>query len=327
MNPLAKRRSLPSVAAAVLIALAPDVQTAAAQDFPSKPIRIVATEPGGGSDFVARVIAQGLTAALGQQVIVENRGGASGIIAAQLVARSPADGHTLYCPGNSFWTIPLLQKAPYDVLRDFTPITLADRSPNVLAVHPSLPVKTAGDLIRLAKARPGELAYAGGSTGSSNHLSGELFRQMAGVDLLRVPYKGSLPGLNDTVSGQVQIIFVTAVAGAPLVKAGRLKALGVTSLQPSTVFPGLPTVASSGLPGFEADVSHGLFAPAKLPPALLSRLHQEVTKLLTQPDVKERLLGIGVETVANTPEAFVDMLKSEVDKWGKVIRYANIRAE
>lgn len=325
MQPFRRRSSV--VLGAITTLIMGVAMSAAAQDYPVKPIRIVATEPGGGSDFVARVIAQGLTTALNQQVIVENRGGASGIIAAQMVARAPADGYTFYCPGNSFWTIPLLQKAPYDVLRDFTPITLADRSPNVLVVHPSLPVKSAADLIRLAKARPGELAFAAGSTGSSNHLSAELFRQMAGIDLLRVPYKGSLPGLNDTVAGQVQIIFVTAVSGAPLIKAGRLRALGITSLQPSAVLPGVPTVASTGLPGFEADVSHGLFAPAKLPPALLTRINAEVTKLLNQPDVKERLLGIGVETVGNTPEAFVDMLKAEVAKWSKVISYASIRAD
>ena len=325
MDFLRRRNSAALCGIAALLAGA--ASSALAQDYPTKPIRIVATEPGGGSDFVARVIAQGLTTALNQQVIVENRGGASGIIAAQLVARAPADGYTFYCPGNSFWTIPLLQKAPYDVLRDFTPITLADRSPNVLVVHPSLPVKSAAELIRLAKARPGELAFAAGSTGSSNHLSAELFRQMAGIDLLRVPYKGSLPGLNDTVAGQVQIIFVTAVSGAPLIKAGRLRALGITSLQPSAVLPGVPTVASTGLPGFEADVSHGLFAPAKLPPALATRINAEVTKLLNQPDVKDRLLGIGVETVGNSPEAFVDMLKAEVAKWSKVISYAGIRAD
>lgn len=297
------------------------------QAFPVKPIRVITTEAGGGSDFAARLVAQGLSASLGQQVIVDNRGG-NALIPGEAVAKSPPDGYTLLFHGNPLWFFPLLQdNVPLNALRDFSPISLVDLSPLVLVVNPSLPAQSVAELIALAKLKPGSLNYASGAAGSTPHLSAELLKSMAGIRLERIAYKGVGPALNDVISGQVQIMFATTAAGMPHVKSGRLRALGVTSAQPSALVPGLPTIAASGLPGYESVNTHGLFAPVNTPAAVIRRLNQETARYLNLPDTKERFLNAGVETVGSTPEAFIAAIKSDIALWGKIIKEAGIRME
>jgi tripartite-type tricarboxylate transporter receptor subunit TctC len=299
---------------------------ACGQDYPNRVVRIVAPDAGGGADFAARLIAQGLSTRLGQQVIVENRGG--GLLAGEAVSRAPPDGHTLLFHGSSLWHLPLLRgNLPWDPVRDFAPVTLAVSYPNVIVVHPSLPVKSVRELITLARARPGDLDYSSGVTGSSGHLAAELFSSMARVKLVRISYRGVGPGLVAVMSGEVQLSIPNAAAAVPHMKSGRLRALAVTSAQPSAVVPGLPTVAASGLPGYEAVSMAGLFAPAKTPAAIIARLNGEVVAVLGRPEVKERFLTVGVETVGNSPEQFATLIKFEMAKMGKVIREARIRAE
>ncbi len=308
-----------------MMILGADVLTG--QDYPSKPVRIVASEAGGAGDFAARLIAQGLTYSLGQQVIIENRGG-SGVIPAEVVAKSAPDGYTLLFFASSLWLLPFIQdNVPYDPVRDFSPITLAIRSPNLIVVHPSLPVKSVKELIALAKAKPGELNYASGLTGSSSHLAAELFSSMAGVNIVRIPYKGIGPALTALIGGQVQLSFANASAVTPHIKSGKLRALAVTSPQPSVLFPGLPTVAASGLPGYESASIFGMFAPAKTPATLINRLNQETVRVLNRADMKERFFNVGVETVGSSPEDFAATMKSEMTRMGKVIKHAGIRAE
>ena len=295
------------------------------QDFPNKPVRIVTAAPGGVSDLGARLIAQGLTASLGEPVIVDNRGG--GAIAAPLVAKAAPDGYTLLYHGSNIWLLPLMQSVSYDPVKDLSPITQAGGSPNILAVHPSLPVKSVKELISLAKARPGELNYAGGTTGSTIHIASELFKAMAGVNIVRIPYKGTAQALNDVISGHVQVMFPNAGSGSPHVKSGRLRALAVTSAQPSTLLPGLPTVAASGVPGYEAVAMTAMFAPAKTPAPVINRLNQEIVRVLNQTDVKQRFLDSGVEVVGSSPEEFAAAMKSDMSRVGKVIRDAGIRAD
>lgn len=297
-----------------------------AQTFPSKPIRMIAPAAGGGADLVARLVAQGLSVSLGQQVIVDNRGGASGIIAVQILTRAAPDGYTLLFWDTSIFTLPLMKTVPYDPIKDFAPITLADSSPNVLVVHPSVPVKSVKELIALAKAKPGQLNYGSGSSGASPHLAAELFNSMAGVNIVRIAYKGTGPAFNDLLGGQLQLMFTTG-GWSQHAKAGRLVALAVTSAKPSALAPGLPTIAASGVPGYEAGTIHGLYAPAGTPPPIINRLYEETARVLNQADMKEKLLNSGFESVGATPQQFVAKLKAEVVKWGKVIKDANIRAE
>lgn len=301
---------------------------AGAQSYPVKPIRLLAPEAGGGVDFVARVLAQELSAGLGQQVVVENRGGAGGVLAGEALAKSPPDGYTLLFYGPAMWLLPFLRRnVPYDAVRDFTPISAAVATPNVLVVHPSLPVDSTKALIALARARPGQLNDAGGNTGSSAHLSIELFKTMAKIEVVRIPFKGVGPALTALIAGHVQIMMPTAGAAAPHVKNGRLRALAVTSAKPSELTPGLPTVSASGLPGYESVGIFGVFAPPRTPDALVARIHQEIAKGLAKPDARERLYTAGVEVVASTPAEFAGILKTEVAKWGKLIRDAGIREE
>ncbi len=297
-----------------------------AQTFPTKPVRIVTAETGGGNDFTARLVAQGISGSLGQQVIVENRGGAGGAIAAEYVAKSPADGYTLILYGSNFYTLPLLKAVSYDVVRDFAPITAVGSTPNILVVHPSLPVTSVKDLIALARAKPGELNYASGGAGGSNHLGGELFKALAGLKIVLIPYTGAAPALNAVVGGQVPMMFSTASAAEPHVRSKRLRALGVTSAQPSLLAPGMPTVAAS-LPGYEAVSIYVLLAPVKVPAAIISRLNQEVVRLLGTAEVKDKFLTAGVEVIANSPQQLAETLKSEMSRLGKVIKDAGIRIE
>ncbi len=298
-----------------------------AQNFPSKPVRVVTAESGGAADLITRLVAQGIGGSLGQPVIVDNRGG-SAVIPVEMVAKSAPDGHTVLLYSGGLWTLPMLRPSiSWDAIRDFAPVTLVARSPNVLVVHPSLPVSSVRDLIALAKARPGQLNYAEGTTGAMPHLAAELLKAMAGVDIVRVPYKGTALALNDLIGGQVQLMFATAGGVAAQVKSGRLKALAVTSAEPSTLLPGLTTVAASGLPGYEAGTIFGVFAPAGTAGPVVTRLNQEIVQVLNRGEVKEKLFSIGVEAVGSAPAQLVSAIKTEVSKWGKVIRDAGIRAE
>lgn len=296
--------------------------------YPTKPIRIVTAAAGGASDFAARIIAEGLTKSFGQQVIVENRGGGSGIIAAQTVTKSPADGYTLLLFTSPIWLLPFLKdNVPYDPVRDFAPLSQIDRSPSVLAVHPSLPVKSVRELIILAKARPGELNYSRASAGGPSHLAAELFKVMAGVNIVPVPYKGGGPAALALLAGEVELSFTSAGAAAAYIKAKRLRALAVTTAEPSPLFPGLPTIAASGLPGFESVLMNGMFAPAGTPAPIINRLNQEVVQVLRSAEVKQRFFNTGMETVGTSPEEFKSILKSEMAKWGKLIKAAKIRGD
>ena len=296
-----------------------------AQNYPSKLVRLVTNEVGGGNDFMARLIASGLTTNLWQQFIVDNR--PSGPIPGSLVAKAAPDGYVLLVGGGTFWIAPLLQdNLPYNVVRDFMPIASLASSPNILVVHPSLPVKTVGQLIALAKARPGELNYGSPATGAAQHLAAELFKAMAGINIVRITYRGNGPALNALIAGQLQLAFAVASA-KPLIESGRARALAITSARPSALFPSLPTMAQAGLPGYEATAMQGLFAPAQTPTAIIARLHREAVLVLNQADVKQRLFNLGMETVADSPDEFAAMIKSEVARMGKVIRDAGIQSD
>lgn len=303
-------------------------QSAFGQSYPTKPIRIVTAEAGGSSDFTSRLLAQWLTPTLGQQVIVDNRGASGGVIAAQMVARSQPDGYNLLFYGSNIWLMPFLRdNLPYDPLRDFSPISLTNMSPNVLVVHPAVAAQSVKELIALAKAKPGGLNYASGGTGSSNHLAAEMFKSMASVNIVRVAFKGAGPAIADLLSGQLQMAFFTPPSVAPHIKSGRLRALAVTSAQPTVIFPDLPTVAASGLPGYELVSMFGLFAPAKTPAALIKKLNQEVVRGVRRAEFRERLFVGGSEAVGSTPDAFLAAVQGEMTRLAKVIKEAGIRGE
>jgi tripartite-type tricarboxylate transporter receptor subunit TctC len=300
---------------------------AAAQSYPAKPIRMVTVEAGGSTDFVARLIAQGLGEITGRAVVIDNRGGASGLIAKETVARANPDGYTLLTDSSALWLLPLMRRVPYDVFRDFAPITLADRSPGVLVVHPSLAAVSVRELIALAKTKPAALNYSSGLPGSSNHLAAELFKAMAGVDIARVNYKGAGPALTALIAGETQLMFATSGSVAPQLKSGRLRALAVTGAQRSALVPELPTVAEAGLPGYRSESAHAVFAPARTPAPLLALLQREVVRTLARAEVKERLLQAGIEVVASTPDELTAAMRVEIEQLGRVIRAAGIRVE
>ena len=293
------------------------------QEFPTKPIRIVAGSPGGGGDLASRLIAQGISGPLGQQVIVDNRGNATG----EIVSKALPDGYTLLVDSGGFWISPFIQKMSYDVVRDFSPLAMLTTSPNILVVHPSVAANSVKELIALAKAKPGTLNYGSAGQGSSPHLATELFRSMTGVNLVHVPYKGAGPAVIDLIGGQIQMMIGSAPSVTPNIKAGKLRPLAVTSAQPSALAPGLPTVAASGLPGYEAATLMGMFAPAKTPASVISRLNREIVRALNQPDIKEKLFNGGSEVVGSSVEEFAVKLKSEMAKWGKLVKDAGIKVD
>ena len=299
---------------------------ASGQGVPGKAVRFITAEPGGGNDFAARLIAQGLTSQIGQPAIVENRGGANGIIAGETVAKSQPDGYTLLLYSSITWILPFMQSVPYDPVRDFAPITLAAIAPNILVIHPSLPAKTVRELITLAKAKPGQLSYGTGGSGSTGHLSAELFRIMANIDMVRIPYKGTAPGLTALIGGDIQLMFPAAGAVASYVKSGKLRALGITSAKPSALAPGVPTIAAAGLQGFDSVSTYGIFAPSKTPATMVTKLNQEIVRVLNFPEVKEQFFKAGMETVGNTSDEFAAAIKSEMTTMGKVIKDAGIRS-
>ena len=295
--------------------------TVYAQPYPAKPVRIVTVAPGSANDIVARLIAQEVRSALGQAVVVDNRG----TIAAEIVARAPADGYTLLLYGSAVWLSPFIRSStPYDPIRDFAPITLVASSPNVVVVHPSLPVKSARELIALARARPGDLNYAAGSLGAAPHLAAELFKSMARLNIVRVAYKGTGGSLIGIISGEVELMFPTAGSVTPHIKAGKLRALAVTSAQPTPLAPGLPLLAEA-LPGYESVSLNGMLAPARTPEAVIRQWNAEVAKVMTRTDVREKLLAAGSDARSTTAEEFAAIIQADMAKWGKLIREAGIR--
>ena len=294
-----------------------------AQNYPSKTIRMIVPFPAGGAtDIVARLVAQKLGETFGQQVIVYNRGGAAGTIGSDLAAKAPADGYTLLVGTSSTHAIAqsLYAKLPYDSVKDFAPVVGLATSTIVLSMHPSVPAKTVRELITLAKARPNALSFASSGSGGVSHLVGEMFKAQAGVEMLHVPYKGDAPALADLVGGQVSLEFGTALSFIPYIQSGRLRALAVTSLQRSAVMPEVPTVAESGLKGFEALQWYGVFAPAGTRGEVVARLNGEIAKILRNNEMRERLTKLASEVLANTPEEFAAFQKAEISKWAKVVK-------
>jgi tripartite-type tricarboxylate transporter receptor subunit TctC len=292
---------------------------ACGQTYPTKPIRIVTAPAGGGNDFPARLLARALAAPLGQQLIVDNR---PTILLGEIVSKSPPDGHTLLVSGGGHWIAPLFEKVSYDPIRDFAPITMIDRAPSVLVVHPSMPVKTVRQLVALAKAKPGQLNFSVGGPGTSNHVAALIFNHAAGVNVVRIPYKGSAPALAAVVTGEVHAMFGSAGPAAAQVHAGRLRALAVGSAQPSPLVPGVPTLDASGLPGFISEALHALFAPAGTPQAIVSRLNQEAGRYLRSPEAKEVFLKAGIEVAPGTPEELTATMRSEIARIEKVLKAA-----
>ena len=309
-------------------ALAFTAACAAAQGYPAKPVRfVVPYAPGGSTDTLARTIGVKLTDLLGQQVVVDNRPGASGNIGMDIVAHALPDGYTIVLGyiANLAIDPSLYAKMPYDPVRDFTPITELASSPNVLVAHPSVPVTSFKDL--LVKAKQGQFNFASAGVGSVGHLTGELLNQMAGIRMVHVPYKGSGQAVTDLLGGHVQLMFSGFSSTLPHIKAGRLRALAVTGAQRSPAAPDVPTIAESGFPGFEATAWYGVLAPAKTPKPVVSRLHNDIVKVLQEPDVKNRLTGLGFEIVGSTPEQFSAYIKSEIKKWAKAVKASGAKPD
>lgn len=321
-------RTILSVLAAVGTAML--ASGASAQGYPSKPVRIVVPfAPGGNVDLVARAIAPGLSAGLGQQVIVDNRPGASALVGTQLVAKSAPDGYTLLAMANTFAVVPSIMSNPgYDPLKDFAGVSQTCLVPQVLVVNTALPVKSVKALIALAKSRPGELSYASAGTGGTGHMAAELFSRQAGIRMLHVPYKGNAQAIVDVISGQVTMMFDQVSTSASHVRAGKLRGLAVTSLKRSPLFPELPTIDESGMQGFEDITFNGLVAPAGTPREILVRLNAEVAKAVAAPELRRRFLDLGVELTASaSPEAFMAYIQAEFVKKAKLAREAGIRIE
>jgi len=313
-----------------LILLAAVVVPALAQQpYPSRPVRIISPfPPGGGNDAICRIVSPRLGENLKQQVIVENRGGANGIVGTEVAARSAPDGYTIVLiPSGHAVNASLYKKLPFDSIRDFTPITLVGSSPLVLAVHPSLPVKSVKELIALAKARPGELSYVSAGIGASGHLGGALFETLTHTKMMHIPYKGMALAIVDLMSGQVTMTFGTSLSVVPHVRAGRLRALATTGAKRSPALPDLPTVAEAGVPGYEASLWYGFAGPARMPPEILNRLHSVIVAVLQLPDVRERLASQGVDPQHNTPEEFAKLLVADLERWAKVVQRAGVQAE
>ncbi len=301
----------------------------AADTYPSRPIRmIVAYPPGGGTDQVGRVLADQLTMTLGQNVVVDNRGGATGNIGTELAARAVPDGYTLLM-GNvapNAVNVSLFKKLGFDPVKDFAPVSLVAVTPNILVAHPSMPVKTIKELIAYAKAKPGTLNFPSAGVGSSSHLAGEMLKSLAGISMVHIPFKGGGPALVAVIAGEVQIMFATMPAAMPHVKSGKVKPVAVTTAKRSQAMPELPTIAESGVKGYEASTWYGLLAPARTPPVIVTRLHADTVKILAGP-TRQRLEAQGFEPEGGTPAEFAAYIKTEIVKWAKVIKEAGIPAE
>ena len=301
--------------------------TSSGQAYPAKPVRVVVPfAPGGGTDVIARHLATGMSESLKRQVIVDNRAGANGIVGTEIVARAPADGYTLLFVSSPHSVNPsMYAKLPYDTLRDFAPVSLVALSPYVLVTHPSLPVRNVKDLVALAKKRPDQILYGSGGSGSSAHLSAELFNQMAGVKLREVPFKGAGPALIGTISGEVALVFGNALTVKPHVESGRLRALGIASAKRSQSAPDLPTIAEAGVPGYRSEAVLRLLAPARTSRAIIDALNAEAHKVMRQPDTVEAMRRMAVEIDLSTPEEFGRLIESEMQRWSKVVRALNLK--
>jgi len=295
-----------------------------------KPIRFIAPNlPGGPTDILARLIGQKLTESTGQTVIIENRAGASGIIGTEAAAKSAPDGYTLVTGNNATFgaNVTLFKKLPYDPVKDFIPIVLVATQPNILVVHPSLPVKSVKELIGFAKARPGALNYAGTGMGAAANMSAELFKMLTGVKMVGVQYKSAAPALTELIAGQTQLMFATSLSVMGHIKSERLRPLGVTTAKRISAMPNLPTIAEAGVPGFEATTWHGVFVPAGTPAPVVAKLNTEINRMLQQPDMREKLAGMGAEVVGGTSKEFADHIQREIPKWAKVINATGAKAE
>lgn len=319
------KRPLKLIAGLVLAALC---AAAVAQTYPAKAVRIVVGyPPGGPTDLLARIVAQKLTESWGQQVLVDNRPGASGMIGAEITVRAAPDGYTLLMVPVTYAVTPsLYPKMTYDAAKDLAPVAQVAAAPFILVVHPTLPVKTVRDLITLARSRPGQLNYASASTGGMPHLAGELFNSMTGVKMVHIPYKGAAPATTDLLAGQVQLMFNNMLSAMPQVKNGRLRAIAVTSTKRSAAAPELPAIAET-VPGYEASGWYAALAPAATPRELIAKINNDMNRIMKMPDVTQRLAGDGVEAVGTTPEQFGTYLRAEIAKWGKVVKASGARAD
>ena len=314
-----------------LVAIASATPLAAvAQAYPAKPVRfIIPFPPGGATDILGRILGQKLGETLGQQFIVDNRGGASGNLGLELAAKAPPDGYTVTIgqAANLAINLSLMGKLPYDPVRDFTPITMIATSPNLLVVHPSLPVKSMKDLVALAKAKPGALNYASSGNGSPGHLAAELFKQIAGIQMTHIPYKGAGPALTDVVAGHAQLYFTAPISAQPFVKGGRLRMVAVTTAKRSPSLPDVPTVAESGYPGMDVASWWALLAPAGTPKDVIARLHTETVKILGTNDMRERLAAQGADAAPGSPEQLGAYIKSEIANWAKMVKTTGVKID
>ncbi|MGZ5150244.1 MAG: tripartite tricarboxylate transporter substrate binding protein [Burkholderiales bacterium] len=319
-------RSGARLAATLVFSLA---ATASAQSYPDHPVRVVVPFPAaGGTDILARLLLQRMSERLGANFVIDNRAGAGGTIGTEIVAKATPDGYTILVASSSHTINPsVYKKIGYDPARDFAPVTLIASGPGLLVVHPSVPAKNVKELIALAKSRPGQLIYASAGNGTPPHLAAELFKSMAGVDLVHIPYKGNVPAFVDLLSGAVSLSFPTITSGLPQVRSGKLRALGVTSKERSTVVPDVPTIAESGLPGYEATTWYGMLAPAKTRTLIITKLHDQMIEVLKLPDIREKLLAQGLEPVGNRPDQFAAIISMELVKWSKVVAAAGVKAE
>ena len=314
---------------AAMVSAPPTASAQTPDAWPSRPVRLILPfPPGGGTDILGRLIAERLTAGLGQPVVTENRGGAGGNVGAEAAARSAPDGYTIVLVAPSLAISPsLYSKLNYDPVRDFAPVSLVATVPNVMITHPSVPAQTLAEFVQLAKSRPGGMNFGSGGSGTSNHLAGELFNIVAGVKLVHVPYKGVNLAMNDVLSGQIQFVVIGVPAAAPHVKAGRLRALALVAPQRSAALPEVPTIAEAGLPKFEVTTWYGILAPAGTPRPIVARLNAEIVRIMHVPEMKDRLASMATDPVTSTPEEFAAYIKEEIEKWGGVVRQAGLKAD
>jgi len=300
----------------------------AAPDFPTRPVRIVVPfPPGGSNDILGRFMGQKLAERFGQQCVIDNRAGADGIIGTDLVAKAPPDGYTLLIVSTTFSMNPAIHQLPYDSVKSLTPISLIGAGPNLLAVSPSLPVNSVKELVALAKSKPGQLHYASSGIGGFNHFGGELFKSMAGIDIVHVPYKGGGPAMIDVMSGQVEILISTLIQALPHIRNGKLKALGVGGLKRTPTLPDVPTIAEAGVAGYDVTIWWGILGPARMPPALVTRLNADIGFVLRDPESAKRLAAEAAEPVIASPEAFGKIIATDIAKWGRIARESGIRAQ
>ena len=321
---------LAAIVCGAALAVVPGAAGARAEGFPEKPSHfIVGFTPGGPSDIIARALGQKLSEFWSQPVVIENRPGAGGNIAAEAAAKSPPDGYTWLLGNNSILATnqSLYKKLAFDPVADFAPVALVAIQPNILVVNPAVPATSVAELIALAKARPGQLNYASSGSGAAAHLAAELFKTLAGVEMVHVPYKGAQPALTDVIAGQAQLMFATSASVIPYIKAGRLRALAVTTSKRSAAVPDLPTVSEAGVPGFEAITWHGVVVPRATPRALVERLNADIVKALQARDLRERLESLGAELAPGSPQDFADYIAREIPKWAKVVKDSGARAE